>query len=156
MNIQPAYVSYEQAKLLKKKGFNLLCFYYYENKILKEPYLENGSSTDTEFKVNLSDLREYFNKHSELISAPEQWQVVEWLRLNHGIWVYVSPYHSRPDDNKTGKWLFESFEPEVSVIKDQEFGKELQVDTTDISRFTYNTPQEAYSAAFDYILKELI
>jgi transposase len=137
MNIQPAYVTFEQAKRLKEKGFNLLCFYYYENKILKEPYLENGSSTDTEFKVNLSDLLEYFNKHSELISAPEQWQVIEWLRSNHEIWVVAFPELLNGNIVRYYPSIFQKGVGE------------------DIEQY-FDTPQEAYSAAFDYILKQLI
>jgi len=136
--IKPKYVTFEQAKLLKEKGFNLPCFYYYENDKLIEPYLENGSSTDTEFKVELSDLLEHFNKWSKRISVPEQWQVVEWLRVNHGIWVWVEKGRNP-----------ENFYPVIDS------GKEI-ASFKYLPKMWRDTPQEVYSAAFDYILKELI
>lgn len=127
------YVTFEQAKWLKEKGFAELCFYYYENGKLVEPYLENGSSTDVEFRVDLSDLLEYFNKWSKRISAPEQHQVVEWLRVNHVIWVLIDiddVKHSLC--NYVVKWRNE-------ICLNENRGK------------GFNSPQEAYSAAFDYI-----
>lgn len=56
----------------------------------------------------------------------------EWLRVNHGIWVEVSREYT------TGKYIYQYF----INTNNQEFG--------------FNSPQEAYSAAFDYILKKLI
>jgi hypothetical protein len=31
MEIKPTYVTFEQAKLLKEKGFDVECIYHYEN-----------------------------------------------------------------------------------------------------------------------------
>jgi len=101
MEIKPTYVTFEQAKLLKEKRFNIPCFYYYENGKLIEPYFKNGSSTDTGFRVDLLDLLEHFNKHSKRVSAPEQWQVVEWLRVKHGIWIVIIP-------TITSDWTFKT------------------------------------------------
>jgi len=114
MEIEPKYVTFDQAKWLKEKGFNLptLNWYHRGNK-----------------KFNTNDLLFSMNKITDNYSAPEQWQVVEWLRLNHGIWIYV----------KRG------------------FGWEYFVEKADNSNDllyndgTFNSPQEAYSAAFDYI-----
>jgi hypothetical protein len=138
--IEPAYVSFEQAKLLKEKRFDLEC----------KMCVEEGDNRALPF-----DCGRVMHKNSihPYYSAPEQWQIVEWLRVNHGIWVYASPSYSRPDDNKTGKWIFEGFEPEVYFIKEVEAGEEIP---TTLFLATYEHPQKAYSAAFDYILKELI
>ena len=55
-------ISFETAKLAKEKGFNRQCFYYYDKtEKLIEPYEENGSSTDVEFRVNLTDLLDNYN-----------------------------------------------------------------------------------------------
>jgi hypothetical protein len=123
--IKPTYVTFEQAKWLKEKGFNEPC-----DSIYKE---------DGEFQSykNFGDIRTHF-KNSEPInpktwhrydtSAPEQWQVVEWLRINHGIWIWVENYPN--EDN---------FTP--------------QIPKANLSKILgyYKSPQEAYSAAFDYI-----
>jgi hypothetical protein len=141
--IQPTYVTFEQAKWLKEKGFDLPCFYYYENNKLIEPYLENGSSTDTEFKVELSDLLEHFNKWSKRISAPEQWQVVEWLRVEHGIWISVGNVYS-----EYTHWAYGIGKENKGMILPFRQGQD--------NHDYFNSPQEAYSAAFDYILNNLI
>lgn len=88
-------ISFELAKLLKGVGFNLPCLYYYENGKLIEPYLENGSSTDTQFRVELSDLEEFYGSWSKRISAPTVAEAVMWLHEKYQIWIYVS----KPDEN---------------------------------------------------------
>ena len=116
--IQPTYVSFEQAKLLKEKGFDELC-----NKL----YHYNGS-----------DCIKLINKNSENLglSAPEQWIVVEWMRVNHEIDLDVRKV--RAADNSTGY---------VWVI--------FEIDALPISK-KVKTPQEAYSAGIDYVLNNLI
>jgi len=127
MEIKRTYVSFEQAKLLKEKGFEIpiLNWYHRETK-----------------KLNKNDLAFSINKLTDNYSAPEQWQVVEWLRINHGIWIVVN---ITIDD----KWYFELYN-----LKDKR-NSEISIVDENITDF-HNSPQKAYSAAFDYILKELI
>jgi hypothetical protein len=66
----------------------------------------------------------------EKLSTPEQHQVVEWLRVNHGIWVSVLI----PTENT---WYFK-----IESV----WSRSVYYMTSG-----YNSPQEAYSAAFDYI-----
>ena len=77
--IQEALVSFPVAKQLKEAGFEVKCFYKYnKDSKLEEPYLENGSSTDVEFRVDLTDLLENWNnKHisREMYSAPTPYGV---------------------------------------------------------------------------------
>jgi len=114
MKIEPTYVTFEQAKLLKEKGFDVDTEHHYN--IDGEQYKPVFTSTD--------------------ISAPEQWQVVEWLRINYDIWITCG----RDEDN---------YKCEVYTIKSG--NKHVP---TGLKSFP--SPQEAYSAAFDYILKHLI
>jgi hypothetical protein len=60
----------------------------------------------------------------------KHYQVVEWLRINHGIWINVAV----EDD----KWFYgiKKIFNQYDVISNE---------------IPYNSPQEAYSAAFDYI-----
>ena len=58
--------------------------------------------------------------------------VIEWLRVNHGIWIYVLPYST----------LFRPYAEEL--VDNDKFGK--------WEGHKYSTPQEAYNAAFDYVL----
>jgi hypothetical protein len=116
--IKPTYITFEQAKWLKEKGFDESC-----------RMLINGAYEP--FHLNLIETQ-YFQNNSVLLkdcySAPEQWQVVEWLRVNHGIWIWVENYPN--EDN---------FTP--------------QIPKANLSKILgyYKSPQEAYSAAFDYI-----
>ena len=144
MNIQPTYVTYEQGKLLKKIDFDIptIKFYYFNDKRHWHKDGEIGEGFNDEYwgdNTNLNwnkDGKLPFKPFSECVSAPEQWQVVEWLRVKHGIWISVKrDYHN-------GALL----------------GFESMIDNEEgfIDCGAFDTPQEAYSAAFDYILKKLI
>ena len=101
MSIEPTYITFEQAKWIKEKGFKNIEIDYGLNQMLNN------------------------------CNPPEQWEVVEWLRVNHGIWVFVGA----DAFNKKKFW--------GSVLN-------LTTDKNKQTRFC-STPQEAYSAAFDYI-----
>ena len=127
--IKPTYVTREQANRLKEKEFDLPTYAYYSGLNFYTGEYKNHSQT------TIGDTP----MHKMLIgytSAPEQWQVVEWLRVNHGIWVYVvgggnNRYYPMYQDKNQYKLA-------------------LDLDKC------YDTPQKAYSAAFDYILNDLI
>jgi hypothetical protein len=100
-------VSFETAKLARKKGFDqtVFCSYDSEGK-LHTPFLENGSSTDCDFRVDLEDLCEVtnFSFYDKKIAAPTQVFLQKWLREKNGIaffvfkqdnegWVYAYSYH---------------------------------------------------------------
>lgn len=141
------------AKLLKEKGFKEPCFYYYDKQDkLKEPFLENGSSTDTEFRVDLTELLEYHNNsYSCHCSAPTISEVVMWLYEKHGVWINV-----KGDDNKTFRyelheWIW--YESEKTLRQTHvTFGGGI----FDINSEEFNSPTEAYEAAIEYVLKEMI
>jgi hypothetical protein len=124
MNIQPTYATFEQAKLLKEKGFDLKSKYHYPDLSEKQ---EICLTTDWNNFTDMAGNSEYF-------TAPKQWQVVEWLRVNHGIWICVNWY----PENDINRWS--CIVDKIGNFKQLGFLK------------GFNTPQEAYSAAFDYIL----
>jgi hypothetical protein len=130
--IKPTYVTFEQAKSLKDKGFKGRSRYY-------------GGSGEL---VEVPNIIEYDYRHTNnemqrfRWEAPEQHQVVEWLRVNHEIWVLVN---IAMDD----KWYFELYN-----LKDKR-NAEIIIEDENVTDF-HNSTKEAYSAAFDYILKELI
>jgi hypothetical protein len=123
--IEPVYATFEQSKKLKEKGFNVPCVNYYTPK-----FTEHGFKTP----LRNSELDDFY-------SAPEQWQIVEWLRINHAIWIQVFPM----GEDKEMKFY-------CKIIKNDNGWVKIvhQISTIVI------TPQKAYSAAFDHILKELI
>jgi hypothetical protein len=128
MGIKPTYATFEQAKLLKEKRFDVECHH---------GYFKHG---DTQLLLWLDS--EPIN--SELAKAPEQWQVVEWLRIKHGIWILVLP-------TVCGYYAYKIVDVQLDPANPIERPPYSNVNGVD-----YNTPQEAYSAAFDYILKNLI
>jgi hypothetical protein len=96
--------------------------FFFEGKT-SEPENDSGYALDT-----------LGNTH--LIERPEQWQVVEWLRVNHGIWIEVG-YGFNPSGFY---WL-------ITLIKE----KKSKHSENDAFQPSFSSPQEAYSAAFDYI-----
>lgn len=112
MEIKPT-----QAEWLKDK-FDLPCVNFYKNgELAFDGHLWKNSA-----RIN--------NHHN----APEQHVVVEWLRVNHGIWVWVQPYKDHAADNN------DPIQHQMNVYKN---GVRVSKE--------FNTHAEAYSAAFDYI-----
>ena len=140
MMLKPTYVTFEQAKWLKEKGFEEHSDY--NQWILAKDV--NNKDESKKFICHSNDLEEYtyINEEKEhnvyhCLTIPEHWQVIEWLRLNHSYWISVQPNEPFTDND----WCFKIFKNNELVI----------------SLEGYNSPQEAYSAAFDYIkTKELI
>jgi hypothetical protein len=131
--IQPAYATFEQGKKLKEKGFN---------QRTKMVWLDALGQHLREVHLSLElNYKEY--------NAPEQWQIVEWLRINHGIHVEVSC------DVYGELWYANLFVCSKEVWEDEDKRHNiLSAHNKFINE--HKSPQEAYSAAFDYILNELI
>jgi hypothetical protein len=123
MEIKPIYVTFDQAKWFKEKGFDEKCLYYYLDNVLNQVLPYNG---------------DYWCQNSKMpenyVSAPEQWQIIEWLRVNHNI--HIQP---RKEFHKKGYFV----------------GKIHISDLSYCNPFVrpFDSPQEAYSAAFDYIIE---
>jgi len=128
--IKPTYISFEQAKWLKEKGFDVHCTNAYAEERLINKSTGGDRFTGVYRFVTLSKF------HKRYYHAPEQWQVIEWLRVNHGIWIVVSPL------------LNHNF---FYTILDLNSDRLIPLNYGDDTNFKYKSPQEAYSAAFDYI-----
>lgn len=135
MEIKPTYVTFEQAKWLKEIGFDEICnTYYSRGGIFDMDYLPRPIPKD-------------------LFYAPEQHEVVEWLFNEHDIDVSVYgklPYIVFPDSEYGEGELQWHFEYRIIQNKDGQKCEVIEPKTW------FESKQEAYSAAFDYILKELI
>jgi hypothetical protein len=130
IQIEPAYVSFEQAWKLKDKGLNFWCKYRYTD--------FNGR---IQLEENASEIFPY---------APEQHQVVEWLITNHGIWIYtypVAPFVIDGEDYPKIVWV-----SKICSLNQVNFEKFIDADNG-LAVNHHRSPQEAYSAAFDYILQ---
>jgi hypothetical protein len=105
-DIKPTYVTFEQAKLLKEKGFENIQIDYGLNQMLNNA------------------------------KPPEQWQVIEWASLVHNIDIEARVVGYAGD------------------IKTSYYQPYINGCIINISKFS--TRQQAYSAAFDYFLNNLI
>lgn len=93
--IQEDYVSFEVAKLLKEKGFDEPCFYYYKDKVLMfSPFLKGRNSYQT-----------------DTYSAPTHQMAISWLREVYGLHIWVE--YSRFDFNKEHPYLWNIVETKI-------------------------------------------
>jgi hypothetical protein len=138
MEIERKYVSFEQAKKLKEKEFNVNCLAVY-----------NDSENRICYAINDIGNLEFTEKHLELTKnygfnnsflAPEHWQVIEWLRINHNIWIYT-----RPVLDEDGEWMFKCYVKLMNAHKAKEYQTALE-----------RKPEESISRAIDYVLEKLI
>ncbi len=143
MTIERQYVTFEQAKLLKEKGFikenGCACREGWVN------YLQSFTGATGEPENDSGYVLDTLG-NSHLIERPEQWQVVEWLRIEHDIWVSIQNQKPR------NELRFEAYVSRVLQPPYNINGLWQYLHLTDL----FSTPQEAYSAAFNYVLKELI
>jgi len=142
MEIKPTYISFEQAKLLKEKKIEIdtdeVIFYRDEVNNIEEHQIKNRDVIyyDNNFLYKVIE-NEYRTYH--------QWEFIEWLGVNHGIWVVVTPVLVIKAASPI------KFDYEIYYFDEIKYGDEVE-----INYLPSNTPQGAYLAAFDYILKELI
>lgn len=146
--IKPHHVTFEQAKWLREKGFNIPTnYFYFEDGEFRENTLENDSWGNNEYDnwnnawlTKKSGDRCFGckkeNGYFETYSAPEQHFIVEWLRIKHSIWVEAILVYKN-------KWEFNIYNCEKCEILSDLMSQS-------------DSPQEAISAALDYVLKELI
>lgn len=126
MDIKPTYVSFLQAKWLKENGFDLECrAFYLENK-LQTPKNTLGNYNDVNWVRTWRT-----SDNDDTISAPEQWQVVEWLQTNFKIYVDVICVNSTSGDN----FKFRTHRNNETIYHKSGF----------------NSRQDAYSAAFYHV-----
>ena len=142
--IKPTYITFEQAKWLKEKGFDINTRTAYDYRTYQPSNL---------FEENLeiiNNAKNYSNSEYERFQRPEQHEVVEWLRFNHDIWVSVIKIDGFQDlyyYTITGSSEFFNNGRTITV---EEWDDET-CDKMGYNNKYFNSPQEAYSAAFDYI-----
>ena len=144
--IEPKYVTFEQGKLLKQKQFHINC---------KKIYNTLGDLWDSHY----SSMNNNYVDSGATCTAPEQWMVVEWLRVKHNIWIH--PFIQF--ENAIEDECEETLEYGYGIYNFKEMRKMRQnvfpyihTDEVDNHVFGFDSPEDAYSAAFDYILTKLI
>lgn len=81
-NTEEDYVSFQNALLLKEKGFDVGCKYYYEEK-----YEELTWHFEYESYKNSEIENGYHKLKSKMISAPTTQMAVKWIHDNFGLWI---------------------------------------------------------------------
>lgn len=159
--IDITYVNFKQAKLLREKGFDVpVCSYYSGDKLHQnysiinqnsQEYLEDKgdcliipySSEERSLYLNTIDFNAWGDDN---YSAPEQWLVIEWLRIKHNIWIQT-PYNYYYNE-LSFCWIIININ---GVKRDDTW-----LSGIDTKKVGFNTPQEAMSDAIDYVLEKLI
>ena len=134
-NITEQLVSFEVAKLLKEKGFDVKCGgWYMEHGALFINY-HKEEYNEVPFLHNTNKLLFKLNR----VSAPTQQLAIDWIRMNFGICISVGC------DTYSGKndWNYG-----INIIGNPEFDYD--------SSNSYNSPEEAKEAALRYVLEKLI
>ena len=137
-------VSYELAKLLKEKGFDIPVRNYYLQKE-KGEYLHEGFEDDywgDNRIVNWNKDVVGIKPFQGFVSAPSISDVVMWLYEKHIIWIQVKP------GGRLETWDF------IVQKKNNNFA----VPFFEIKQHKpyFNSPTEAYEAAIEYTLNNLI
>lgn len=141
-------VGFELAKLLKEKGFDEPCSHAYKEVESPVLYIHQDKKYNNSFKKEWQNtVRKNSHMDNAVIkrySAPTIVEVVMWLYEKHGIWVSV----------KTIKWNYEhnTIRFNYNICK---FNHNNSSDITDVV-YDFNSPTEAYEAAIEYTLKNLI
>jgi len=140
--LTPNYINFEQAKLVyDKTGLCREHIGFKHGSLMRPYYTQKG-----EFNGDCLDhITKLLKKEETLLYAClEQWQLIEWFRLNNGIVIIPEVKHTNGIGLHYGVNIWKH-------IQDVE----AKYISTNIPE-NYATPQEAYSAAFTYILNELI
>jgi len=137
--MEPKYITFEQAKFFSSKELDIDCTSFYVKPNCKlfsvDEHGRHYSIKNTPKK--LYKLGEHFVlKDKNVILAPEQHQVVDWLRVTHDIHVFYL------FEIETKKYSWEIWDDK----KEQNHSY-----NSNSSKWNFNSPKEAYSAGFDYI-----
>lgn len=123
-------VKFEIAKLLKEKGFDESTYSFFFDDVPNSPITKNE--------------RIQYNKIYKSISAPTISEVVMWLYEKHEIWINVDISGTFAKNTIEGEFYYK-------VIKNN---KEVQPGF--LMQDFFNSPTEAYEAAIEYTLNNLI
>jgi hypothetical protein len=127
MEIKPTYITFKQAKLLPNDFESIAFACYYKGEFYAHKNLLNVSG----IKEDLHPIDK-----NEIVLAPEQWQVIEWIESNFKLYIDTTCVNSTRGDNFA-----------YQIHKNNDTVK---------SKTGFDTRKEAYSAAFDYILNNLL
>ena len=135
-NIKEQIIGFDNAKLLKEKGFEVPCNTH--------TFISNTNKIVQETSVHCIDWGNRVLKTVQKYSAPTQQVAIDWISKNYYLHLIIIP-------TVTGryafKWVDVQLDPE-NVIERPPYN--------DVDGYDYNTVPEAKEAAIDNVLTELI
>lgn len=143
-------VSFPIAKLLKEKGFEEPTQKHYEYALKSQKNQEDGYSGPFGWEKGELILQSHYfiNNHKQADLSSEMWymcsaptiaEVVMWLYEKYNVWIEVHGWTNQPVGNELWRNCFQAF---------------INGDAMNVSIF--QTPTEAYEAAIEYTLNNLI
>lgn len=131
------YVSFETAKMLKEKGFDVPCRSNYRScyQCYKVPFYHN---TPKNFNG-----KEYEGLNSEWFSAPTLQMAMKWLREVHNIHISVYPFNRELPITEDTSYTCDVATEKISPMRGH-------------LRGIWKTYEEAVEAAIKYALENLI
>jgi hypothetical protein len=148
-------VKFEIAKSLKEKGFDEECRYYYDTEFKERTWhMEYEPFKNSEIENGYNKLK------YPMISAPTIAEVVMWLYEKHGIWIFILPQDKSSVDFRVESSEFPSLPLFILIVKyeqDLSMTEVLNSSNSNSNMFLhFDEPTEAYEAAIEYCLKNLI
>ena len=137
-------VSFETAMLLKEKGFNEPCSYYYEDNELYKLYHYQGDGTG--FSRNNSPINDRLSCEKMQCTAPTQSLAQKWLRETH----YIT-FNANPHSNY-GKIIYVVTIKVISSNKYIDFN--VMMDNSNKATM-FDTYEDAIEAGLKYCLKSI-
>lgn len=137
-------VSFETAMLLKEKGFNEPCSYYYEDNELYKLAYYHGDGTG--FVCNNSTINDRLLCEDMQCTAPTQSLAQKWLRETH----YIT-FNANPHSND-GKILYVVTIKVISNKKHVDFN--VMIDASNRATM-FDTYEDAIEAGLKYCLKTI-
>lgn len=162
MEINKKFCTFPESKLAKEKGFDAPCNHIYEFALTSKKDPEDGYSGahgwkkgelnfQSAFFINNYPNIDFSNKNWFMCAAPEQWKLIEWFRIKHGIWIYTECII------KGDEWY-----PKIAICSDAAWVTPgLREKINKFREFLIEfplpkTPEDSYSLAFTYILNHII
>lgn len=129
-------ISFKLAKRLKEKGFDKICSNFYTNPRCKMFGIDEHGRY---YRIKNKAKKLWISGHAAALDskhvyyAPTISEVVMWLYEKHGVWIWAEKYENES-----------KFVPQIP-----------KADLQKVLGF-YKSPTEAYEAAIEYILDNLI
>lgn len=130
---QEDYCSYEVAKLLKEKGFDVPCLAHWFIGTDRNFSISNTPQNWNEIKTDL-----------DWLSCPTHQMTMKWLRETYGIFISIKPYDSYYED----KYEFSIYKKQNTVI--------FEWEVLDIEDSLFDGYENTVEVAIKYCLKNLI